>query len=136
MERVLSAYRDHRPAQWFGPGGGLSFKEFLEIVVSYPANEIGNLHVAPYYRQCNPCGMKYDYIGMVENFENDMRVILDSVGAEKNIVPQRNQTYHKERTKSEIVKTYIKDVPKSLMKKLYVKYYWDYFIFGFPKPEF
>ena len=138
LERLISAYRDQRPGHWFHSGGSksLSFQAYLLFVLNIPADMTGNRHVASYARMCNPCGVKYDYIGVLDNFDSDMRKILDLVGADKNVVPQRNQFYRKERTRSEIVQTYIKGVPKALIEKFYVKYYWDYFIFGFPKPEF
>ena len=36
----------------------------------------------------------------------------------------------------ETLQTYLKDLPKSLVKKIFEKYYWDYFPFDFTKPDF
>ena len=139
LERLLSAYRDNRPAHWFGMRAGskkLSFHEYILIVLDATADGFGNPHVISYARVCNPCGIKYNFIGTLDNFDSDMKTILDYVGADKDVVPKRDQFYQKRRTKDDMLQTYLKDVPKSVIERFYIRYFWDYFIFGFPKPDF
>ena len=135
LERLLSAYRDHRPNGWFKQNT-MSFKTFLEKLISLPDNKM-NPHIVSFTRMCNPCGVKYDFIGFMDNYETDMRNILRSVDADKYVIlPSRNQTGYGQNHTDQILKSYLKDVPNSLIQKVYAKYYWDYFLFGFPRPDF
>ena len=66
-----------------------------------------------------------------------MKTILKSVGAAEHVtLPQRNQTGYGQNKSDEVLQAHLKDVPKSLIRKIYEKYYWDYFLFGFAKPDF
>ena len=135
LERLLSAYRDHRPGGWF-KANGITFKDYLEQLVRVPDRKI-NYHVVSFTRMCNPCRIKYDFIGLMDNYETDMRKILKSVGADKYVIlPHRNQTGYGLNKSKGVLKAHLKDVPKSLIRKIYEKYYWDYFLFGFAKPDF
>ena len=135
FERLVSGYRDNRPAQWFKPT--LSFHQYALLVLDATSNSAyGNPHTHPYVTLCNPCEIKYDYIGMLDNFDSGMRTVLEFVGADKNVVLERDTFYQKNRTKNELLQKYLKLLPKSVIEKLYVKYFWDYFIFGFPKPDY
>lgn len=136
FERLVSAYRDHRPTSWFKPNG-LSFKNFLEKVVQN-SNKRDNMHIVSYTKFCNPCSVKYDIIGLLNNYEHDMRSVLRAAGVNEVVVlPVRNQTgYRQEKTGDDVTKAYLSSIPKSLIKKVYEKYYFDYYLFGFTKPDF
>ena len=135
LERLLSAYRDHLPGVLF-ESNNMTFKDFLEKVLAIPDMIINN-HVASFTRLCNPCRMEYDFIGFMDRYNDDLRKILKSVDADKYVdIPYRNQTGYMKSKSSETFQTYLKDLPKSLVKKIYEKYYWDYFLFDFTKPDF
>ena len=135
LERLLSAYRAHYPHGFFKKSKKISFKKFLDTVLSIPDKRI-NPHLVSFNRACNPCVIKYDFIGLLDNFGPVMRKVLRKVGAEKLIIlPTRNQTYKQEKS-SDVLKRYLKDVPKTTVQKVYEKYYLDYYLFGFMKPEF
>ena len=137
LERLLSAYRDERPREFFKPGKRkVNFKTFLERVITVPDNETNPHHIS-FTRMCNPCGIKYDFIGLMDSYETDIRNILESVGADRYVsVPHRNQTGYMQNKSDEVVQAYLKELPKALIKRVYEKYYWDYFLFGFSKPNF
>ena len=135
LERLLSAYRDNRPSPWFKPYG-MTFKDYLEKILTIPDSEI-DLHMVSFTRMCNPCRIEYDFIGLMDNYEGDMRKILKSVGADKLVtLPHRNQTGYRHNETNTVFQAHIKDVPKSIVKKIYQKYFWDYFLFGFAKLDF
>ena len=135
LERLLSAYRDHRPPGWFKPNG-ITFKDYLEQLVTVPDRKM-NFHMVSFTRMCNPCRLKYDFIGLTDSYEKDMGNILKSVGADKYVIlPHRNQTGYGQNKSDEVLQAHLKDVPKSVIRKIYEKYYWDYFLFGFAKPDF
>ena len=136
LERLLSAYRDNRPNGWFrDKQNKMRFRSFLEKLITIPDSEV-NPHIVSFTRNCNPCRVKYDYIGSMDNYETDMGNILKSVGAKQYVIlPHRNQTGYAQKETDDVLQLYLKDVPKYLIQKVYEKYYWDYFLFGFPKPD-
>ena len=135
IERLLSAYRAGLPHGMF-KWNNMTFKAFLENVAIKSDRNI-NGHVVSFSRKCSPCSIKYDFIGLTDSYGEDMRTILKSVGAATYVtLPQRNQTGYRKRKSSEALQTYLKENPKSLLRKIYEKFYWDYFLFGFTKPDF
>ena len=134
IERLLSAYRAKLPHGMFK--SNITFMEFLEKVISKPDKGIDK-HLVSFIRMCQPCSIKYDFIGSVDNYNEDMTRILKSVDATKYVtLPERNQTGYKTEKSSDTLQMYLKDVPKTLVRGIYEKYYWDYFLFGFAKPDF
>ena len=135
LERLLSAYRARLPHGMFKTDN-VTFAKFLNKVIAIP-DDIIDKHLVSFIRMCKPCSIKYDFIGTVSNYDDDMRRILKSVDAAKYVsIPKRNQTTYKTEKSSNVLQTYLKDVPKSLVRKIYEKYFWDYFLFGFTKPDF
>ena len=114
----------------------VNFANFLEKVLAIP-DDMTDLHLVLFTRMCKPCSITYDFIGTVDNYDDDMRRILKSVNATKYIsIPKRNLTAYRTKKSSEVLQTYLKDVPKSLVRRIYERYYWDYFLFGFTEPDF
>ena len=135
IERLLSAYRAHLPHGMFH-NHNYTFKTFLEVILNKSDATI-NPHLRSFSRDCNPCKLNLDYIGTTDNYNEDMNRILKSVGADKYIkLPERNQTGYTNSKSSEALQEYLKQIPKSLLRKLYERFYWDYFLFGFRKPNF
>ena len=132
FERLLSAYRDERPTSWFKKN--ISFSKYLQFVIATPTNKL-NKHLTPIYIRCKPCTTRYDFVGLLKNFDGDMKRILESVGA-GNVVhlPQRNQTGYQQQKSSDVLHRYMKTVSVDIRKQIYEKYYIDYFLFGFAKP--
>ena len=134
LERLLSAYRAKLPRGMFKTDN-LTFAKFLDNVLTKPDETI-NIHLVSFIRMCKPCSIMYDFIGTVDNFDDDMRRILKSVNAANITIPERNQTGYNTEKSSEVLQAFLKDVPKSLVRRIYERYYWDYFLFGFAKPDF
>ena len=136
LQRLLSAYRARLPRGWFIKNKNHTFQHFLEVVAA-KSDKGANPHLVSFSRACNPCKLKLDFIGSTNNYNEDMRKILKHVGADEYIkLPERNQTGYSNRKSSEALQEYLKYIPKSLLQKIYQKYYWDYFLFGFTKPDF
>ena len=133
IERMVSAYRDRKPWGWFQEQT-LPFNEWLVSVLNIPTKKL-NRHLVPFNIWCQPCSVKYDFVGQLRNFDEDMNTILESVGARNLVIlPQRNRTGYREESSSDVVDMYKRNIPKSSLKKMYEKYYIDYFLFGFPRP--
>ena len=136
LERLLSAYRKHLPRGYFKNHTPKSFNEFLNFVLGRP-DKNSNKHVVSFNRRCLPCAVKYDFIGSLDSFEKDMKKILRSVGAEKEIIfLTRNQTGYTQKKSGDVLKQYLKGVPKDTLQRVYGRYLLDYYLFGFKKPSF
>lgn len=132
VERLMSAYRDKRPVYWFKKK--ITFTKYLQMVLRTPDGML-NKHLISFNKLCKPCSTNYDFIGLLDNFEEDMRKILRSIAAEGRIVlPVRNKTGYKNKKSSSVMFHYRRNIPKDILKQIYEKYYVDYFLFGFPKP--
>ena len=135
LERLLSAYRDGHPHEFFKNNKNLSFQCFLESILNSSDSTL-NPHVVSFNRKCRPCEIKYDFIGLLDNFKTEMEKILRSVGIENTVIyPERNQTGYKEES-SELLRQYLQSVPKDIIEKIYERYSLDYYLFGFKKPDF
>ena len=134
LERLMSAYRNGKPYGWFPKQNLPSFIEYLGLIIKTPTR-ILNKHLKLYSTWCQPCSIKYDFIGTLDNFDEDMGLILESVGANHlAILPKRNQTGYRSAKSSNVVQEYRKTIPREILKAIYQKYYVDYYMFGFPRP--
>ena len=133
IERLVSAYRDNKPHTWL-QGQTLPFNKYLMLIIQTPTSEL-NRHIQLFSTWCQPCSVTYDFIGQLDNFAEDINIILESVGARNLVIlPERNQTGYKQDRSSDIVSMYRRNIPKDILKQLYEKYYIDYYLFGFPRP--
>ena len=133
IERLMSAYRDRKPGIWFR-AQKLSFYEYLMTILKTPTREL-NRHLRLFSVWCQPCSVTYDFIGRLNNFDEDMETILESVGAKDlAILPKRNETGYKNAKSSDVVDKFKRNIPVEIRKQIYEKYYIDYYLFGFPRP--
>ena len=101
FDRILSAYRDKLVAEMFYGKAGNYYKQLLPIILNRVRPDLLELQIdsvylpfedflrfiekggqdrhvtPPYERKCQPCLVKYDYIGKVETFDEDMNYIID-----------------------------------------------------------
>ncbi|XP_048742277.2 carbohydrate sulfotransferase 8-like [Ostrea edulis] len=60
-------------------GHDVTFPEFLKyLVVSQKKSEHRDRHFYPMYEHCFPCDIKYDFIGKLETFQDDVSTLLNS----------------------------------------------------------
>ncbi|XP_061186234.1 carbohydrate sulfotransferase 14-like [Saccostrea echinata] len=60
-------------------GHDVTFPEFMKyVVISQKTLKHRDRHFYPMYEHCYPCGIKYDFIGKMETFREDVTLLLDS----------------------------------------------------------
>lgn len=136
LERLVSAYRDQKPngffKKWRKEGKVPNFSEFIDHLL-----EKGNKFarpVEPLNKLCKPCPVRYEFVGSLDDFDDDITTILSSVGAEDFVtVPKRNETGYNQKKSSTVVADFYKDIPRDKIKKIENIYIDDYFIFGFDR---
>ncbi|XP_029594458.1 carbohydrate sulfotransferase 12 [Salmo trutta] len=121
-------------AEAFKAGIQPSFSEFVRYLLDpqteqeQPFNE----HWRQVYRLCHPCQIQYDFIGTLENLEDDSDQLLRILGLEDQIkFPSSNRN----RTATSWERDWFAEVPAELRRKLYSLYEPDFELFGYPKPE-
>ena len=66
----------------------------------------------------------------MDRYEEDMRLILESIGADRYVsVPHRNQTGYEEKKSDEVLNAYLQKLPKDLIKRIYEKVLFGLFSF-------
>jgi len=151
LERLLSAYRDkleHKQDREyyykrFGRRIALkyrqssnsrrlepTFEEFLRFIVK---EKYFDEHWTPYYRVCDPCAIHYDYILKFETLKRDQMFLIQDTNLSeylygsnylRNINPYGATTI-------EILREYIKNIPRPLLKEIYKIYENDYKLFNY-----
>ncbi|XP_053402016.1 carbohydrate sulfotransferase 14-like [Mercenaria mercenaria] len=135
LERLLSAYREKRAYRKHFRDPSFSFKNYLQLILDEQMKNI-NRHMYPYFERCRPCEMQYDFIGLQHHFNDDIKALLQHIGASGKVdIPTRNETGYTSESSDKLLKMYFSKVPNDLIHKLWEKYYKDYYIFGFPYPS-
>ena len=107
-----------------------TFEDYINFLVDEENIPYQNdLHWASYFSLCNPCSHKYDIIIKLETLTEDssfLRKILsvDKTDYELIIPPSKNPERYN-------FMAYYSNLSKSLLKKLYLKYKFDFEAFGY-----
>lgn len=93
------------------------------------------IHWVTYAELCAPCEIHYSVIGHHETLEQDAPYILKAAGIEQVVsypaIPPGITRYN--RTK---VESYFSGISKRDIRRLYTRYQGDFYLFGYPSPDF
>lgn len=152
MERLLSAYRNkfgeikeyqlkygveivkrYRKSTRKSTGDDVTFSEFLQYLLDEEAERM-NEHWMPIYNLCQPCAVRYDFIGSYERLTVDANYILEHVQAPSFIRFPERQSWYKPVTR-ETLQYYMCNTQRGLIKELLPKYILDFSLFAYPLPN-
>ena len=154
MRRLISAYEDkilHLNDPGYGPKaeavraayGDTSFPSFVKWIWErdLAACTLSSCHVdvhwRPFYERCAYCDVRYDVVGRIETFPEDLRYILAKTGNDAAI--RGDERYNGEarsETAEERIAKYFKQLDKGLRRRLYKVYRPDFEMFGYSGKEF
>ncbi|KAI6068164.1 Carbohydrate sulfotransferase 14 [Aix galericulata] len=151
-ERLLSAYRNkfgeikeyqlkygveiirrYRKNGGKSAGDDVTFSEFLRYLLDEDVEKM-NEHWMPIYNLCQPCAVRYDFIGSYERLNEDANHVLEKVQAPSFIRFPERQSWYKPVT-AETLHYYLCNTQQKLIKELLPKYILDFSLFAYPLPN-
>ena len=158
FERLVSAYNDrviqknilfeHGYTTWYN--NNHSFPSFVNLVLSeykksecsifYDSDCLGiNIHWKPFTSECSYCNIKYDVIGRMETFNEDVKYIFKKSGLSSILsLNLFNKFINSSKLKTKVMtKKYFSQLTENQINELYDMYRMDFEMFGYdPKPYF
>ncbi|XP_030306940.1 carbohydrate sulfotransferase 14 [Calypte anna] len=152
MERLLSAYRNkfgeikeyqqkygveivrrYRKNGGNSAGDDVTFSEFLRYLLDEEVERM-NEHWMPIYNLCQPCAVRYDFIGSYERLDADARRVLERIRSPSGIrFPERQAWYNP--VTPETLQYYLCNTQRWLIQELLPKYILDFSLFAYPLPN-
>ncbi|NXO40822.1 CHSTE sulfotransferase, partial [Locustella ochotensis] len=152
IERLLSAYRNkfgemkeyqlkygveiirrYRKNGGNSAGDDVSFSEFLQYLLDEDVERM-NEHWMPIYNLCQPCAVRYDFIGSYEQLHADANHVLERIQSPSSIRFPERQAWYKPVT-AETLHYYLCSIPRRLLRELLPKYILDFSLFAYPLPN-
>ncbi|NXN97072.1 CHSTE sulfotransferase, partial [Rhinopomastus cyanomelas] len=153
MERLLSAYRNkfgeieeyqrrygleivrryREGGAGASAGDDVTFSEFLRYLLDEDAERM-NEHWMPIYNLCQPCAVRYDFIGSYERLNADADYVLERVRSPPFVRFPERQAWYKPVT-AETLHYYLCNTRRRLIQDLLPKYILDFSLFAYPLPN-
>ncbi|XP_074088142.1 carbohydrate sulfotransferase 14 [Macrotis lagotis] len=153
MERLLSAYRNkfgeireyqrrygadivrrYRPGAGPSPAGDdVTFPEFLRYLVDQEPERMDE-HWMPAHQLCQPCAVRYDFVGSYERLEADANRVLEWVRAPPAVRFPARQAWYRPAS-PESLHYHLCNTPRALLRDLLPKYILDFSLFAYPLPN-
>ncbi|XP_036252438.1 carbohydrate sulfotransferase 9 isoform X2 [Molothrus ater] len=133
---IIKKYRHHADEEALKTGSGVKFKEFIQYLLDSHRPIGMDIHWEQVSKLCYPCLINYDFIGKFETLEEDANYFLQLVGAPANLKFPKFKDRHSsdERTSTEVVRQYLKELSKEERQLTYDFYYLDYLMFNYTSP--
>jgi len=111
-----------------------SFTDFVKYLLQSKSKEANEYHWASYDKVCQPCKVQFDYIVKFETLYEDIEYLKIKL----NISKHHQEIFFPPRqikTNTNTVQKYFKELPKSLIRRLYARYMKDFHLFGYKMPS-
>uniref|UniRef100_S4R6Q2 Carbohydrate sulfotransferase n=1 Tax=Petromyzon marinus TaxID=7757 RepID=S4R6Q2_PETMA len=154
MERLVSAYRDKflhskhykkvygraiishyrkNPSRVSLTGGhDVTFPEMVRFILDPERPLVQDVHWLPAHHLCQPCLLRYDYLGKVETLGRDAADLLARVRAPESVFYSSPKD---KRSSAALTGYYLAQLSSKVRQQLYTFYYGDYKLFGYPLPS-
>jgi len=116
--------------------GEITFAEFAQSVAS-SRKILNNIHWRPQHQICNPCYIKYDFIGRFEHLNEDAKHVLAKITASGGRASKVNITFplinafDGGTSLSQQLRKFYVNVSRAVVRKLIGIYKLDYELFGY-----
>lgn len=155
LDRILSAYRNkfhsvniqfhatygrHIVRRYRKPsvpvqdvkGHDVTFREFVKYLID-KRNSLQNMneHWMPMFELCQPCFIKYDFIGSFEDLEIDTNALLAKLNAAKGITFPRKQAQYGQPISKEKIAAFYANISAEEYRSLHERYKNDFKCFSY-----
>lgn len=130
---ILRKYRPDLTEEEYRLGKTVKFQEFIHYILDqYELTGLENFdpHWQVIVKLCNPCKIKYNFIGRMENLLEDADFIMSSVGFNISHFPVYGRDRYKDNI-GELVNMYFAQIPNEWIKSLYNIYEPDFHAFNY-----
>lgn len=127
---IIKNFRVNPSSRSLLTGDDVTFEEFVEFVIS--ENTIFNEHWKPIFDLCQPCLVKYDFIGKYESLYSDSDFLLNHIGVKNITFPRVQKTV----STSTYLSKYLPQLSYRTVSQLYKIYYNDFKIFNYNLQEY
>ncbi|XP_002734759.1 carbohydrate sulfotransferase 14-like [Saccoglossus kowalevskii] len=111
----------------------VTFSEFVQYVIDSSVSKM-DIHWKPMHDLCQPCSVRYDFIGTLENIESDTEHVLNAVGADNEVEFPKRQKWYKPTT-PDILQREFATIPAQHIENLVKKYETDFDLFSYHVPD-
>jgi len=119
--RIKERYRNS--TQQDGP---VTFKEFVQYLID-PRTRRFDVHWQQFHEMCQPCRIRYDFIGHYETLAQDTRYVLSRLGIDNVPLPSFNAKYNSSHHVAEI----FAQLTENEIQRLVDVYRLDFALFGY-----
>jgi hypothetical protein len=134
FERTYGRYIIRRFRRNDSESSRITFAEFVNYILE-GEDDVMNTHWQMFDELCRPCLVWYDFIGYLEDIEQDSRDVLKILGISDRVMFPVNISSKYEVSSSVLMTKYFSKLSKSYKERLYDKYRYDFEMFGYPKPN-
>ncbi|XP_046682182.1 carbohydrate sulfotransferase 11 isoform X1 [Homalodisca vitripennis] len=127
--KIVKTFRANPSYKSLMNGDDVTFSEFVAYVTS--KNSVFNEHWMPIDKLCEPCLVKYDFVGKYETLNRDAQYILDQVGVGEISFPRIRPT-----NTSSHLSRYISQLSYNSIISLYKIYRNDFKLFQYSLQSF
>ena len=123
--QIIKTFRENATKESLARVHDVTFHEFVKYIISMEKTPSKmDTHWRPQYLICNPCQIKFDFVGKTETFDNDAtHVMRYFFNFAKASIPRRNIASHVNVNLS---------LPRQDVMKLLKIYRRDFLYFGYP----
>jgi len=109
------------------------FSEFIDFIVDKDIR-YADEHWAPFFKECTPCHIPYNFIGHFETLYWDVHLLANKT----NLVDKWDDKndYFQSSTYTDISKEYFATIERDTIRKLYKRYKIDFELFGYSPDEY
>ncbi|XP_061403991.1 carbohydrate sulfotransferase 9-like isoform X4 [Lethenteron reissneri] len=129
---IISHYRKNPSRMSLTGGHDVTFPEMVRFILD-PERPLGqDVHWLPAHHLCQPCLLRYDYLGKVETLGRDAAELLARVRAPESVFYSSPKD---KRSSASLTGYYLAQLSSKVRQQLYTFYYGDYKLFGYPLPS-